>query len=145
MARAPQVTLIFGDDEYPFRLNIKQVEELQEKCDAGPSQIMRRLMQDEWRVADVREPIRLGLIGGGMDAEKALRLTRRYVDDSPFAPLVLTALAILQARLYPFEDEPVGKAEPAAAQSEPTPAMMNESTSPASTGSAPSWDSLPAT
>lgn len=144
MARSPETILQFADGEYLFRLNLKQVEELQEKCDAGPSEVLRRLMSDTWRVADVRETIRLGLIGGGLAPAAALTMVRRYVDDCALAPNVIVAIVVMQSRLYPFEDEPLGKAAPAAASAEPTPAETDASPSPTFTASAPPSDSAPA-
>jgi hypothetical protein len=134
MARAPEVALAFGDGagdqdegQYLFRLNLKQVEELQEKCDAGPPAIMQRLMSHTWLLADIRETLRLGLIGGGLEPAKALKLVQRYVDEEAYAPNALLAIAVLQSRLFPFEDDPPGKA-PAAG----TPVQTDGSTSPPS-------------
>lgn len=110
MARKPETELVFGDGAYLFRLKLKQIEELQAKCDAGPPEIMRRLMTNTWRIHDVREVIRLGLIGGGATPPRALELVKQYVDDEPIAPNVLIALSVMQARLFPFEDEPLGDA-----------------------------------
>lgn len=134
MARAPEIALAFGDGagdqeegQYLFRLNLKQVEELQEKCDAGPPAIMQRLLSNTWRVADIRETLRLGLIGGGLEPAKALKLVQRYVDDEAFAPNALLAISVLQSRLFPFEDDPPGKALAAG-----THAQTGASTSPPS-------------
>lgn len=108
MSRLAQITLTWADDDYTFRLPIKQLMELQELCDAGPSYTMARLQQGTWTVQDVRETIRLGLIGGGMEADKALRLVRNYVDDEPLLPNAMTAEAIIAAAIVGVEEEDGG-------------------------------------
>lgn len=98
---AGRIVLPFGDGVYAFRLPFGPlVEELQEKTDAGPLEVYRRLVSGTWRRADVVETIRLGLLGGAegwvgavlldgepdggekikVDAPKAVRLIRTYVD-----------------------------------------------------------------
>jgi len=113
MARANgEVTEPFGDGKHTFRLGITQLEELQEKCDAGPAFVLRRLIAFEYLVSDVRETIRLGLIGGGMEAKPALLLVERYVDDldkTPFAESAGLASAILNAAIFGPDDDQLGK------------------------------------
>lgn len=145
MSRSARIDLTWADGagehedgKYRFRLPITQLEELQEKCDAGPPTIFQRLCSASWMVRDVRETIRLGLIGGGMSPAKALGLVQRYVDDRPLGENAPTAQAILLAAIIGVEDEPVGKTE--AAES---PEAMAESPSPPSTDSAPQSDSPP--
>lgn len=100
----------FGDGTHRFRLGIGQLEELQEKTGVGPFALMQRLLSGEWLVADVREPIRLGLIGGGLDPLKALNLTRRYVDDIPHWALnALLAKAIVGAAIMGAPEEAASK------------------------------------
>ncbi|WP_100960419.1 gene transfer agent family protein [Bosea sp. FBZP-16] len=57
-----------------LRLAIGELEELQEATGVGAFTLTQRLAANDWRVADVRETIRLGLIGGGMGVESADRL-----------------------------------------------------------------------
>ncbi len=58
-------------------LGLGELLELQEKCDAGPAQIVARLEGGTWRVQDLRETLRLGLIGGGMTPTDAMVKVRR--------------------------------------------------------------------
>lgn len=114
MSRSGRIRLNWGDGEHVFRLRIGELIELQEKCDAGPSHVMERLATNRWKVEDIREPIRLGLIGGGLDAGKALTLVKRYVDDFDRTPLqesVHFAYAIIGAAVVGAEDESLGKSE----------------------------------
>jgi hypothetical protein len=134
MSRDGSITLTWGDGEHRFRLAIGQLRELQEKCDAGPAEIAVRLADGRWRVNDVRETIRLGLIGGGMPPGDALKLTVRFVDERPWLESVPAAQAVLMAALVGAPEEPVGK--PGAAEAE-TEAAMDASPSPPSTAPAP--------
>jgi hypothetical protein len=118
MSRSGKIELDWADGRHVFRLAIGQLEELQEKAGAGPLEVMRRLISGTWRVADVREPIRLGLIGAGMTPAEAVKLVNRYAGDGALLQAVEPAMAILGAALQAPKDEPVGKA--AAAEPEAT-------------------------
>lgn len=111
MSRSAEVTLKWGDADHQFRLGIGQLRELQEKCDAGPAEIFRRLTVGTWRIDDLREPIRLGLIGAGLEPVKALTLVERYVDARPLAENVPVSRAIIGIALLGAEDEPPGEAD----------------------------------
>lgn len=121
MSRAAEVTIDWAEGEHLFRLRLSQIRELQEKCDKGPMRILRDLEGDGWRVDDLREVIRLGLIGGGMEPVKALRLVQSYVDDRPFAENIGIARAIVFAAVIgvPNQEETPGK--PRAARRKRTP------------------------
>ncbi len=82
--------------------------ELQEKTDAGPLAVLLRLHGHDWRVQDVRETIRLGLIGGGKTPPQALALVARYVDRRPLLESVPVAQDILAAGLAQPDDLPPG-------------------------------------
>jgi hypothetical protein len=109
----------------------------------GPFEILQRLRSGFWRIDDIRETLRLGLIGGGLQAEKALKLVIQYVDDFAERPLpenVPHAMAVLGAALYGPADEemPGGKTETAGAEKEAH--GTDASPSPSSTAPAPSSD-----
>jgi len=105
-----RVTIDWGDGEHVFRLAFAQLLELQEKTDAGPLELFQRIGGGRWRVMDLRETIRLGLIGGGMDPAKAIVLVRRYVEQRPLSESVPVALEILTAAIAIPENESPGKA-----------------------------------
>ncbi|WP_273785603.1 gene transfer agent family protein [Brucella intermedia] len=113
MSRDASITLDFADGTYKFRLAWGQLAELQENCDAGPYVILERLQNRSWRLNDIRENIRLGLIGGGMDPASALKLVKRYVEDRPLLENVKLAQAVLTVALIGAPEEEVG--EPKAA------------------------------
>lgn len=106
-----RVTIAWGDGDHVFRLALAQLIELQEKADAGPLELYQRISRGHWRVQDLRETIRLGLIGGGLDPAKALVLVKRYTDERPLLESVPVALEIITAALAMPETPDTGKAE----------------------------------
>lgn len=119
MSRNASITLAWADGEYLFRLGLGQIEELQEACDAGPFVILNHLIAGTWRVKMVRETLRLGLIGGGMQPTQAFKLIQRYHDELPWAHNVKQASAVLHAAVLGAPDgERPGKARAARARRE---------------------------
>jgi hypothetical protein len=113
MSRDASVELDFGDGTYTFRLAWGQLVNLQEACDAGPYVILERLMVGSWKMADVRETIRYGLIGGGQTPAQALKMVREYVEARPPVENLLAARAILSAGLMGAPEEGVGETDAA--------------------------------
>jgi hypothetical protein len=110
MSADGSIELAWGDGEDIFRLALGQLRILQEKCKAGPNTIRLRLLSGEWYVDDIRETIRLGLIGGGAKPAAAQEKVQRSVDAQPLADNVMLAAAILAAAIVGAPDDPVGKA-----------------------------------
>lgn len=110
MTATAETSFAWGDGHYTFRLPIKQLLELEELCNAGAREIYARLIGGTWRFRDMRETIRLGLIGGGLPAVKALALVELYVDPPvPLEENLLPAQAILLAALVGVpSDQPNG-------------------------------------
>lgn len=131
-SRHGDVTLTWADGEHTFRLPIGQLRELQEKTDCGPMELLNRFFRGTWRLDDVRETIRLGLIGGGTKPIDALALVGRYVDARPLAESVPVAQAVIGGLLFGSqEDNPVrGKAQ---AEESETSSRTGDSPSPRST------------
>lgn len=129
MAHA-EVTLTWADGEHTFKLALGQLRELQEKTNAGPLELLKRLHNGTWRIDDPREVVRLGLIGGGAKPVEALKLVTRYVDERPATEGVMVAQAILMVALYP-EEEPDKSGERAVEKSK----SPTGSPSPSSTAS----------
>lgn len=101
------VTLEFGDGEHTFALPIASLRELQDKTGRGPLALLRRLQSGEWFVDDVREILRVGLIGGGAKPHEALKLVQRYYDAGGHIEHAPLAVAILAAGLTaPLGTEP---------------------------------------
>lgn len=106
MSRDASVTLDFAGAEYTFRLGIAALQKVQEKCDAGPEELLKRYFNGDWRVQDVREVLRQGLISGGpMDVNKVDILLRAEFDDLPMLQFVKLAQAVVMAALVGAPDE----------------------------------------
>lgn len=132
MSRNGAVAFEWADGHYSFRLGLGDIRELQEKCDAGPAFIMGRLIDGSWRVDDIYQTIRLGLIGGGLTPVKALAVCQKYVAGRPLLENILAAQLILQSALAGVEDEPLGKTQVAGDPANPT-SQEASSASPPST------------
>lgn len=134
MNASGELTHTWGDGVHSFKLSVKGVIELEDKCDAPFAVIFTRLNAGTFKINDVRETIRLGLIGAGLDPSKAFRLVETYT--MPLADSLPAARAILGAVMFGFEAHPLGKETAAATQESPsasTPPPLSEP--PASLGS----------
>lgn len=88
----------FGDGVKTFTLTDPMIEELQHKTGLGIGALFVRMSSSQFRVADIIEIIRLGLIGGGTSPADAQRLVDTYGKDRPFDETFPLALDILDAR-----------------------------------------------
>ena len=120
MSADAKVTLAWFDGEDDFRLGIGEIRALQEKTGAGPSTLRRRLISGDWFIDDVRETIRLGLIGAGLSPGEALAKVRRGVDNRPFGEAVVLAATIIAAAVVGVPNDPVGKAPAEETETEAT-------------------------
>ena len=128
MSRHAAVELDWADGTFTFRLGLDQIEELEEKRDLSLFTLARRLSPAERdpRLADIRETLRLGLIGGGQKPVDAMVKVRKYVDERPIDEIRDIAYAIVLAglaRVNSAEADPPGEADAA---------KTSESTSPRS-------------
>lgn len=105
------IELVWGDGPQRFRLPIGQLRELQDKCDSGPGRILARLGGIDWKIDDIRETIRLGLIGGGKTPTEAYTLVSRYIDarDGGLMESRQHAQIILMKALVGDQSDPVGE------------------------------------
>ena len=88
----------FGDDHHIFALTDPMITELERLADMGIGAIYARAVNMQFRLADLTEIIRLGLIGGGADPATAMRLVDAYARNQPLENLYPLALDILDAR-----------------------------------------------
>lgn len=109
MSRDASVTLPFADGDKTFRLAWGELIKLQEATDAGPFVVYQRLMTGRWRIEDISQTIRLGLIGGGMEPGKALAFVRDYVESRPPLESLPLAQGILGIALQGAPDEQPGE------------------------------------
>ena len=97
--------------EHEFALPLGQLRALQDACDAGPEEIFNRLRTGKWRVCDIIEPLRLGLIGGGMEKSAAQKLIYPLLDVHPLIEFKLPAITVLASALLGVKDDAVGELE----------------------------------
>jgi Phage tail tube protein, GTA-gp10 len=135
------VTLTWAGEERRFRLAIGQLRELQENINRnratpiGPMSLYLLISKGDAWPDDLREVIRLGLIGGGTRLELVPGLLKRYAEDRPLLELVPVAQAVLGVALMGEPDDPVGKKPQEAAT-----ATATASAFPTSTEAAQRWD-----
>lgn len=104
----------WADGSYQFRLAYGQWLELDQLLQVGPMALYVRLLDRQWKANDIREIIRLGLIGGGCNPIKALQLTKTYVEERPLLESLPLAMEIVSASLTPPKgDRKPGKAKAA--------------------------------
>jgi Phage tail tube protein, GTA-gp10 len=129
--------------EVQFRLAIGECQQLQDIINRprieigmpplGPASLLRLLISGDAWTHEVREVIRLGLIGAGMKSDRAMVLIKRHVDPPGcWQQASAIAAAILSASLLGAPDDPVGKIP---TPPQPETAEMDQSGSVNSTGS----------
>jgi uncharacterized protein YoaH (UPF0181 family) len=100
----------------PFKLAWRELMKIQEACDAGPYVVLDRLVSGRWRLQDISEVIKWGLIGAGMPQGEALKLVATEVEGRrPLENLVI-AQTVLGAGVIGAPEEDVGKKSEAASQ-----------------------------
>lgn len=103
------VQFVWAGDMRTFRLTLGQLRELQTLRDAGPEELKNRIVQGTWRIDDLREILRLGLIGGGMDAIKALALLKLHFETVEPMKNKIPAYLVIGAGLSGTVTDEVGK------------------------------------
>lgn len=125
MPRDGSIVLAWGDGDHRFRLPIGQLRELEEKRSGGLFELFDRMVRRTCRIDDIREIIRLGLIGGGigqtdgMNAKAAMELVDRYLDDWPRQDSWAAAVRIIDAAITCEGGEQVGKDDAEAVAPQP--------------------------
>lgn len=140
------IDLEFADGEYRFALGLAQIDELQTKCGAGIGEIHGRIIRGAargpngsvvlhpasagFRVEDLFETIRLGLIGGNsgevdgktieVDPRLALRLMKNYCYNRPLVEAWQLAASIMLAVISGFTppEDQAGNGEAAAQETQ---------------------------
>lgn len=110
MARDASIgPLSWADGDYMFKLGWGELALLQEATDCGPLFLLDRLRGKNWRIGDISSTIRLGLIGGGTEPAKALKLVKDYVEARPPLENASIAYVVLAAGVQGAPDEPLKK------------------------------------
>lgn len=91
-------TAFFGDGPRLFRLTDAMTAELEHLTETGIGGLFMRMTRNDFRLSDLTQVIRLGLIGGGTNPEEAARLVDTYARQRPLAEILPLALDVLDAR-----------------------------------------------
>ena len=118
--RSTKTEEFVGDEFHPMELRIGELRLLQAKLNSGPTAILDRLQHGQWMVDDVIEPIRYGLIGGGMDHRTAHDLVTRYVTNGYLLQYLPTAIRIIMVALIGDTEDQPEAGEPVAPATEMT-------------------------
>lgn len=134
--RPTRVVRPFAGRDHAFDIApIGAIEALERACNAGMGEILTRLETVQFRHADIRETIRLALMGAGMTEPEATRLVVENIDGRPIAPQLELAIAIMSAYAHGVADASKKSDGPDAAaseQSRPGPETSAPISSPAS-------------
>lgn len=107
MTRNAKVRAFFGDSDHDFALLIGHCVELQELTGAGLGVTLTRI--ETLCVNDIRQVLRLGLIGGGMGKEMAFRHVERHLVAGEIGVCAEVAYKVCAAAITGAPDEVVGE------------------------------------
>ena len=143
MSRSGKVRAPWAGERRDFKLGIDQLDELDDICKVGPGHLLSLVsaIGGNWKARQLREVLRLGLIGGGMAPPAAMALVERYFDKekTPLSDSLSTVQLVLMACVVGSEeDDDVGEL---GGEGTPTPFPMDASGSAASTRSPAPSDS----
>lgn len=86
-----------GGRDRKFELRLGEIRELERLCESGIAAIYARVALLQFKADDLRETIRLGLIGGGAAQPEAEAIVRFSIDGRPLNEWVQLAADILKA------------------------------------------------
>lgn len=120
-----RVELTWAGGRHPFALNLGEIRRLQESCQAGPEEVFNRLRAGNWKLDDVIEPLRLGLIGSGAmtEAEAGPLIHKLLQQGNPLVDFKLWATAVMMAAIMGVDGDPL---EQAPTGETPAPAATGE-------------------
>lgn len=107
MSRSGKIRRFFGDADYDLKIGIGEAEELDELFQLGLLELIDRAGAVHVRI--IRETIRVALVGGGMDKERAATLAARHVADGYFAEAAQLAADVLDAAIRGAPEDPPGE------------------------------------
>lgn len=103
------VRAFIGDADHDLRLTPELIDELERVTAVGIAALCRRVFNNEFNLADLREALRLGLIGGGKSPEEAAIIVKTYVTNRPVVEILEPALKLLSATWFGPEKRKRGK------------------------------------
>lgn len=108
------VVIVWPGGEHTFALGLGELEALQQLTGEGPGASLNRLysslaqtseMLGPWKIQDVYDTLRLGLIGGKMDGTEARKTVKTAVDRFGIASLIPAATDVLLDALTVRKDD----------------------------------------
>jgi hypothetical protein len=87
----------FAGQERSFDLRIGEITALERACVCGIYGLVSRIAGHQAYAADIRETIRLGLVGGGMSDAESTRLVMASCDGYPLSQHLPLAAEIIQS------------------------------------------------
>ena len=106
MSDATATTHFIGDGPKRFALPADRIVELERATGVGIGALSRRVFAGDFSFRDLRETVRIGLVGGGMPPEDAARLVALYVDGRPLQEAHPIAVAVLEAAWFGKAGDP---------------------------------------
>ena len=108
-------SILWPGGEHDFLLDIGALRAIEDRCKAGISVVYNRLLMNEWYVDDIIQPLRLGLMGGGLTDRQAKAVIDSAYDVANYYALAVPAAAVLGYFITwqtgPEVDDPVGEAK----------------------------------
>jgi hypothetical protein len=102
--------IVWAGGEHSFRLGIGELRAIEQRSDAGCAVVLMRLLSQQWKIDDVINPIRLGLIGGGLPERDAQTAVDKALDVASLYSLALPAAEILRRFImWETDDQPGGE------------------------------------
>ncbi|MBB4235041.1 gene transfer agent family protein [Rhizobium esperanzae] len=103
-------SIVWAGGEHSFRLGIGELRAIEQRSDAGCAVVLMRLLSSQFKIDDVIQPIRLGLIGGGMQERDAQKVLDSALDiASPYALAVPAADILRRFVMWETDDQPSGE------------------------------------
>lgn len=105
----------FAGAERAFDLRIGEIQALERACGCGIFGLLVRIGSHQAYASDIRETIRLGLVGGGETDAESTRLIMAEIDGRPLAEHLPLAAEIIKSVIDGLpkieEETSAGKAE----------------------------------
>lgn len=114
------MTAIFrdlGGKQHKFELTLGNIRDLERVAGAGVGAIWNRIISAEFRIDDLRETIKQGLIGGGLSGLDAEAAVRAFVDKAPIKTYYQLAFDIVKS-IVDGDVQEKNEAAPAAGENE---------------------------
>ena len=105
-----EVRQFFGDGQYAFKLTTPMILELERTTGTGIGGLCKRLFNSDFKLLEITEVIRLGLIGAGEKPETAKALVNAYLSNQPLGTAYPLAVTILEALMFGVDPLTIKKA-----------------------------------